>query len=441
MTFQSAFAQDEQRTALDGESVFAHGAANRPYAVTMAKQRGEREMGNRVGRFMLFLVVLVGLSVWGVVAALSQTLSLDDQSAMEVGEEVTFTISLDNPSGGQDIASMTIDVNFDSMVLTYDSHTVGSLVAAWSFFDVNSPESGLLKIAGFNLQGIPPGSSGAVVELHFTVAGMDNATLTMESSDGFATQSGEFTFELPPANNPPVASDDMGTTVQDQSVMIDVLANDHDADGNSLTITAITQGANGTVAIAANGATVTYTPNAGFTGSDEFIYTVSDGTDDATAMVVVTVTAPPPPANNPPVATDDEAETDEGESVMISVLANDTDTDGDSLTVTDATDGNSGTVEVATDGAAVTYTPNADFAGEDEFMYTVSDGEGGMDTATVLVAVNEVAVMEVDNGGGGGGGGCTLNPGARFDPTLVSVLFLLMGVHIVRRFTRGQSLN
>ena len=210
---------------------------------------------------------------------------------------------------------------------------------------------------------------------------------------------------------------------------------------NSLTITAVTQGANGTVAISDSGATVTYTPNAGFTGSDEFIYTVSDGTDDATAMVVVTVTAPPPPANNPPVATDDEAETDEGESVMISVLANDTDTDGDSLTVTDATDGNSGTVEVATDGAAVTYTPNADFAGEDEFMYTVSDGEGGMDTATVLVAVNEVAVMEVDNGGGGGGGGCTLNPGARFDPTLVSVLFLLMGVHIVRRFTRGQSLN
>ncbi len=100
------------------------------------------------------------------------------------------------------------------------------------------------------------------------------------------------------------------------------------------------------------------------------MYTVSDGTDEATAMVMVTVTAPPPPANNAPMATDDEAETNEGESVMIDVLVNDTDADEDSLTITDATDGNDGTVDVATDGASVTYTPNADFAGEDQFMYT-----------------------------------------------------------------------
>ena len=401
-------------------------------------------MGNRAGRCMCYLVIFVGLSVWGAAVALSQTLSLDDQTAMEVGEQVTFTISLDNPSGGQDIASMTIDVDFDSMVLTYDSHTVGSLVDDWSFFDVNNPESGLLKIAGFNLQGIQPGSSGAIVQLYFTVASMNDATLTMTSLDGFATQDGEFMFELPPENNPPVASDDMETTVQGQSVMIDVLANDYDADGHSLAIMSATNGDHGDVAVAANSATVTYTPEAGFAGSDEFMYTVSDGeggTDTATVMVMVT--APPPPANNPPVATDDEAETDEGESVMINVLANDTDADGNSLTIIDATDGNNGTVDVAMDGASVTYTPNADFAGEDEFMYTVSDGQGGMDTATVMVDVAEVddgGVGDGDRDGGSSGGGCTLNPGARFDPTLISVLALFMGVHFVRRFTRRQSL-
>ena len=401
-------------------------------------------MGNRAGRCMCYLVIFVGLSVWGAAVALSQTLSLDDQTAMEVGEQVTFTISLDNSSGGQDIASMTIDVDFDSMVLTYDSHTVGSLVDDWSFFDVNNPESGLLKIAGFNLQGIQPGSSGAIVQLYFTVASMNDATLTMTSLDGFATQDGEFMFELPPENNPPVASDDMETIVQGQSVMIDVLANDYDADGNSLAIMSATNGDHGDVAVAANSATVTYTPEAGFAGSDEFMYTVSDGeggTDTATVMVMVT--APPPPANNPPVATDDEAETDEGESVMINVLANDTDADGNSLTIIDATDGNNGTVDVAMDGASVTYTPNADFAGEDEFMYTVSDGQGGMDTATVMVDVAEVddgGVGDGDRDGGSSGGGCTLNPGVRFDPTLISVLALFMGVHFVRRFTRRQSL-
>ena len=394
-------------------------------------------MGNRVDRFMAFLVIAVVLSVWGAAITSAQTLSLDDQTAMTTGEAVTFTLSLDNPSSGQDIGSLTIDVSFDATVLSYDDHTRGSLVQSWGFFDVNSPESGLLKIAGFNLQGIPAGTSGAVVELRFIVASEDNDTLMITSLDGFDTQDGQFTFDLPPANNPPMASDDMGTTVEGQSVMIDVLANDEDADGEQLTITAVTQGDDGTIVIAANGVTVTYTPNAGFTGSDDFTYTVSDGTDVATATVTVTVTAPPPPMNNAPVAMDDEADTNEGESVMIDVLANDSDADGDSLTITDATDGNNGTVNVATDGSSVTYMPNTGFDGEDQFMYTVSDGQGGTDTAAVMVDV-----IEVDDGDGdggtrrsSGGGGCALNPSVPFDPTLISVLALLIGVYFVRRFT------
>ena len=150
-------------------------------------------MGNVAGRLMPFLVVFVALSVWGAATALSQTLSLDDQTATAVGDRVTFTISLDNPAGGQDVESITIDVNFDSMVLTYDSYTAGSLVDDWIQFGVNNPDSDpdLLKIVGLTLQeGIQPGTSGAVVELHFTVAGMSDAMLTMTSLDGFATQDG-----------------------------------------------------------------------------------------------------------------------------------------------------------------------------------------------------------------------------------------------------------
>ena len=66
-------------------------------------------MGNRVDRFMAFLVVVVALSVWGAAIVSSQTLSLDDQMATAVGDSVTFTISLDNPSGGQEIKSITIE--------------------------------------------------------------------------------------------------------------------------------------------------------------------------------------------------------------------------------------------------------------------------------------------------------------------------------------------
>ena len=304
---------------------------------------------------------------------------------------------------------------------------------------------------------VEPGADGTLVQFQFTVNSEADTSLTLSVTEpaNFTVENGQFTFELPPANNPPMASDDMGTTVQGQSVMIDVLANDEDADGEQLTVTAVTQGDDGTVAISSNGATVTYTPDADFTGSDDFTYTVSDGTDTDMGMVTVTVTAPPPPANNAPVAMDDTAETDEDESVMISVLANDTDADGDTLTVTMATDPGYGDAVVADDGMSITYTPDADFHGEDQFMYTVSDGEGGTDTATVMVDV-----MEADDGDGdgdgdgdmdgekdgdtrrsGGGGGCTLNPGAPFDPTLISVLALLMGVHFVRRFARRQSLR
>ena len=417
-------------------------------------------MGKRIARLMSAWVVIIGLCVWGAAVASSQTLSLDDQTADAVGNTVTFTVSLDNPATGADIGSLTFDVNFDSAVLTYVDHARGALVASWGFFDVNAASDGVLKVAGFNLQGIPADTSGEVVSLQFTVASMDDAMLTLVSADGFAVEPGEFTFELPPANNPPVAMDDMSTTVQGQSVVINVLGNDEDADGENLTVSAVTQGSDGTVAIGVNAGSVTYTPNAGFSGTDDFTYTVTDGTDTDSGTVTVTVMAPPPPANNAPVATDDEADTDEDMAVEIDVLANDTDADGDSLTVMDATAPGNGTAVVASDGSSITYTPDAGFSGEDQFMYTVSDGEDAA-TGTVYVTVEAAEVPEPmepmepeepmepmepedddDTVSGGGGGGCTLNPNAPFSPTLILVLALFSAFHVARRVvTRRQPLS
>ena len=119
--------------------------------------------------------------------------------------------------------------------------------------------------------------------------------------------------------------------------------------------------------------------------------------------VTVTVTAPPPPANNAPVAMDDTADTDEDESVVINVLANDDDADGDTLTVTMATEPSDGEAVVADDGMSITYTPDADYSGEDQFMYTVSDGEAA-DTATVYITVEAAEVVEPGDGDGDGDG-------------------------------------
>ncbi|OGG44698.1 MAG: hypothetical protein A3F84_28760 [Candidatus Handelsmanbacteria bacterium RIFCSPLOWO2_12_FULL_64_10] len=93
--------------------------------------------------------------------------------------------------------------------------------------------------------------------------------------------------------------------------------------------------------------------------------------------------------NQPPVATNDAATTNEDTAADIAVRANDSDPDGDALTVTAVTQGTNGSVAINPDGT-VKYTPNADFHGSDSFTYTISDGKGETATATVTVTVNPV---------------------------------------------------
>ena len=131
-------------------------------------------------------------------------------------------------------------------------------------------------------------------------------------------------------NAAPVAVDDTATTPEDTATTIAVLANDTDANGDTLTVTAVTTPAHGTAAINANG-TVTYTPAANYAGADSFTYTIGDGQGAAaTATVSVTVTG----GNDAPVAVNDAVTTAEDTAVVIPVLANDTDGDGDTLSIT-----------------------------------------------------------------------------------------------------------
>ena len=98
------------------------------------------------------------------------------------------------------------------------------------------------------------------------------------------------------------------------------------------------------------------------------------------------------------MANDDTATTDEDTPVTIDVLANDTDLDGNTLTVDSVT--NSANGSVLNNGNNVTYTPESNFNGTDSFIYTVSDGNGGTDTATVTVIVSSVNNAPVANAGG-----------------------------------------
>lgn len=127
-------------------------------------------------------------------------------------------------------------------------------------------------------------------------------------------------------------------------------------------------------------------------GRIEFIGTNGTVTGEMTFAEIETLLLP---ENGAPVTNPDTAETDEDTPVTIDVLANDSDVDGDPLSVTGATPGTNGATTVNPDGT-ITYTPDAGFSGTDTFDYTVDDGNGGTATGTVTVTVGTEPPPERD---------------------------------------------
>lgn len=185
-------------------------------------------------------------------------------------------------------------------------------------------------------------------------------------------------------NTTPIADNDSATTPTDTAVSIPVLSNDSDPDGDTLTIDHVGTPSNGSVTFDPDG-TIIYTPNSGFSGTDTFTYTVCDPgglCDDGTVTVMVD--------NATPNAEGDSATTPTGTAVAIPVLANDSDPNGDTLTIQNVTDASNGTVSISPDGTII-YTPDPGFSGDDRFTYTVCDTSGNCSTATVTVKVDNAA--------------------------------------------------
>ncbi len=205
-------------------------------------------------------------------------------------------------------------------------------------------------------------------------------------SDGTDTAFATIRVTVP--NTPPVAAADLATTAAGTAVSIPVLVNDFDANDDPLSVVvgSLSPPANGVATIGA-GDSVVYQPNAGFTGIDRFTYAVSDGTDTATATVTVRV------LGSAPVAIDDAAATLTGTAVQVDVLANDSDPDGDPLSVLTVSGAANGEAVLNADGS-IAYTPSAGFVGTDTFTYDVTDGTG-TSRATVTVTVSAPPVPAV----------------------------------------------
>lgn len=184
-------------------------------------------------------------------------------------------------------------------------------------------------------------------------------------------------------NTAPVAVNDTASVQSSASVDILVRANDTDADGNTLTVTAVgSPTGGGSVSIQGGGTYVRYTAPA-TAGTKTFTYTVSDGAGgSATATVTVTVSS----VNQAPVAADDDASATVSAFQSIYPLLNDTDANGHTLTITAVTTPTGGSVSIGSGGSYVNYyAPST--PGTYTFTYTVSDGNGGADTAVVTVEV------------------------------------------------------
>jgi VCBS repeat-containing protein len=216
-------------------------------------------------------------------------------------------------------------------------------------------------------------------------AGSDSFTYTItDAVNQTATATVSLTVAPPTA---PVAADDTGSTPYATPLVVaapGVLGNDS---GTGIVVTGHTAPSHGTVSIKANGS-YTYTPAAGFAGSDSFAYTITDVVGQtASAKVSLTVVAP-----KPPVANKDAGTTPYATPLVVAapgVLGNDT---GTGISVTAHTSPMHGTVSIKSDGA-YTYTPSSSFSGSDSFTYTITDVVGQTATATVQLTVSSPIVV------------------------------------------------
>jgi hypothetical protein len=211
----------------------------------------------------------------------------------------------------------------------------------------------------------------------------------------------------PPTNtdDPVVANNDTAATNKDKAVVVKVLANDKAADGGLKLASADAASAKGGKVVMNNDGTVTYTPKAGYTGSDTFKYTAKDADGDTkAATVTVTVKEPgavdpaPPPSsggsNNPVTAMDDKYTMDAGKKLYFNsshILSNDKGADGGLKASIAAKSANGVTLEKWDDGTVVYKAATAN--GTDRIDYVLTDKDGSTDTGSVIVTIKNGAAI------------------------------------------------
>lgn len=279
------------------------------------------------------------IAILGLIAAATGVVTASPASASDIPTSVTYT---NVKISGADCHTLTFDASVVADRLSGTTRQFGISDYSKQYRSPVYDISGATTSGGTN-----PGKnytlSGTMpVDSNFVQG--DQETLNVKQPDPSVLYVTQDTAVMsactptppppPPANNPPVANPDSATVTSGQAVTFDVVANDTDPDGNTITLTSVTQPANGTATIGKTGL-VTYQSNAPYTGQDSFTYQIDDGHGGtATGTVTITVNAPPPPPpppNQAPVA-GLTVNTASGETPVVVVADGSSSTDDKSVT-------------------------------------------------------------------------------------------------------------
>jgi len=295
-------------------------------------------------------------------------------------DEATVTITV-NPVGDAPVLGLIEDATIPELVefsFTATATDVDLPAQVLTFSLVGAPDGAAIDAATGVFTWIPTEEQGPGVYTFTVKVCDDTAPIPLCDEQ-------EVTLTVTEVNTAPVAQDLFETTLEDIPVDVTLVATD--AEDDVLTYAIVDQPAHGTVTLV--GTTATYTPELDFNGVDSFTYKANDGLEDS-AMAVVTITVTP--VNDAPVAVDDQYVTDEDVMLTVAapgILENDSDVEGDEMTIIPVDDVSNGTLEWTLNGGFI-YTPDAKFNGTDTFSYMLFDGDAYSNTAVVTITVNPV---------------------------------------------------
>ena len=308
-------------------------------------------------------------------------------------EEVSYTVS-DGLLTSSGVLTITVTPVNDSPTITSIAVTTATEDIAYTYTITTEDVDGdLVTVSAI---GLPSWLTLTDNTLSGTpTEGDTNSEITItatDDGDGALTATQIFTIVVTPVNDAPTITSTVVTTATEDIAYTYTITTE-DVDGDVVTVSA--SGLPSWLTLTDN--TLSGTPTEGETGSEITITATDDGDGALTATQIFTIVVTP--VNDAPVAVDDITTVlEDAEATSIDVLANDTDEEGDPLTLLSVTTSGTGTVTV--DGALLEYTPAADFNGTEEVSYTVSDGlltSAGMLTITVTpvndppIAIEDIA--------------------------------------------------